>query len=125
MSTARISIDFPPSVNNLFLNAGKGRGRVPTPEYRAWRERTAWMIAAQKPLPIAGKVNVRVDLVAPDKRRRDADNLAKAPLDAIVRAGLIDDDSAIRRLSIGWEDSGEPCTITITACNPTTTETPA
>jgi len=122
MRTVRVSLPFPPSVNTMFPT--RGNKRVPSPAYRAWRDEAAWRIKHQATRAFSGAVNVRIDLVAPDRRRRDCDNYAKGCLDALVKNGVIDDDSAIRRLSIGWEDSGEPCTITITACNPTTTETP-
>lgn len=117
MSTVRVVLPFPPSVNNLFLNAGKRR--IPTPRYKAWKAEADLMLMAQRVRPVPGAVNVRIDLVQPDRRRRDIDNCSKAPLDAIVKAGVIIDDSAIQRLSIGWEESGEPCVVTVTSINPT------
>lgn len=117
MSTVRVSLPFPPSVNNLFLNAGKRR--IPTPRYKAWKVKADLMLMTQRLRLIPGAVNVRIDLVQPDRRRRDIDNCSKAPLDAIVKAGVITDDSAIQRLSIGWEEIGEPCVVTITSINPT------
>lgn len=73
------------------------------------------MIASQKPKPIKGEVSVSVRLVAPDKRHRDAGNTDKAVLDAIVRAGLIEDDSNrfVKRVSYEWAASGSPCTVLI------------
>lgn len=118
-----LSLPFPPSVNNLFATVG--RRRIPTERYAKWKAEAALMLMAQRPGKVLGAVNIRIDLVPPDRRRRDIDNCGKAPLDALVKAGIISDDSAVRRLSIGWEDAGSPCTVTITACernNPTPTE---
>ena len=117
MSTVRVSLPFPPSVNNLFLNAGKRR--IPTDRYKAWRAEAEQMLMVQRPRSLSGAVNVRVDLVPPDRRKRDCDNLAKAVLDTLVRTGIITDDSAIQRLSIGWEPTGEPCSVTVTSIIPT------
>jgi crossover junction endodeoxyribonuclease RusA len=57
---------------------------------------------------------IRVDILAtpPDKRRRDLDNLLKAPLDALTHAGVWSDDSLIRHLSIRWAD-GQRAALTV------------
>ena len=112
-ATVMIRMDFPPSVNTAFPTRGKRR--VPSEAYRAWRDAQGWSIKAQRVPMIRGPVNVRIDLVAPDRRRRDCDNYAKGPLDALVKAGVIEDDSNIRRLSIGWEEEGPACLVTVTA----------
>lgn len=51
-----------------------------------------------------GPVKIKVQIVAcpPDKRLRDLDNLFKAPLDALTKAGVWIDDSQIQELSIKW-----------------------
>lgn len=112
----RVELPFPVPLSACFTNA-KGRGRVPTARYEAWKQQAAWMIKTQKPKPepIKGQVSVSVRLVAPDKRHRDAGNTDKAVLDAIVRAGLIEDDSNryVRRVSYEWAATGAPCTVLI------------
>lgn len=45
-------------------------------------------------------VEVSIDAWLPDLRRRDIDNILKAPLDALTHAGLWDDDSQVVQLSI-------------------------
>lgn len=116
-ATIRFTIsDFPPSVNNLFNTIG--HRRVETPRYKAWKKSCRDEMMMQRVRPVAGPVNIRVDLVAPDNRRRDADNCSKAVIDALVNAGVIegDDQRFMRRLSIGWELEGAPCTVTVTSC---------
>lgn len=110
-----ISLPFPPTTNNLYLNA-KGKGRIPTPRYSAWRTQALWEIRIQRAKPVTGPVHVHIRLVAPDKRRRDADNTFKAVLDALATGNVIEDDSSayVRRLSTEWAEAGEPCIVTIT-----------
>jgi len=48
----------------------------------------------------SAKVRVSIEVWLPDNRRRDVDNLLKAPLDALCHAGIYDDDSQIVELSI-------------------------
>jgi len=49
-----------------------------------------------------GKLVVEIEAYQPDKRRRDLDNLLKAPLDALTHAGVYKDDSQIADLRIYW-----------------------
>ena len=38
----------------------------------------------------------------PDKRRRDLDGLAKAPLDLLVTLGIIENDYLAQRITLAW-----------------------
>jgi Holliday junction resolvase RusA-like endonuclease len=38
----------------------------------------------------------------PDKRKRDLDNLLKAPIDLLVEHGVIDDDRNVVSLGASW-----------------------
>jgi crossover junction endodeoxyribonuclease RusA len=109
----QIALPFPVSVNNLFLNV-RGRGRIPSPAYRQWREDAGWALKAQKPPRIPGPIEIAVDLTPPDKRARDIDNLFKGILDLLVTHGIIDGDDSrtVRRVSAEWVN-GDPCTVTI------------
>ncbi|GHA19329.1 hypothetical protein GCM10007989_13560 [Devosia pacifica] len=101
------TLPYPVSVNGAFkLHNGKRLSK----EYRAWRDAAGYKLRSQKPHRHKGKVLVDIDLVAPDRRIRDADNVLKAILDLLVRHAVIEDDSNrfMRRVSIGWEDEGEP-----------------
>jgi crossover junction endodeoxyribonuclease RusA len=121
-ATVMLSLPFPCSVNTMFPD--RGGKRVPSPKYRAWRDEAGWRIKMQHAARIPGYVTVRIALVAPDRRRRDLDNYAKGVLDSLVTHGVIDDDSSIRRLSLDWEDAGEPCLVTITSLAKTNPQNP-
>lgn len=115
VATQRIRFPFPVSVNNMFPTVGKRR--VPSEAYEAWKAEVVRQLYIQSPRAVSGPVNIRIDLVAPDNRRRDADNYNKAVLDALVRHKLIeaDDNRTVRLVSTEWQDEGEPCVVTITA----------
>ncbi|TWA71882.1 crossover junction endodeoxyribonuclease RusA [Azospirillum baldaniorum] len=110
-----LDMPAPPSVNNLFKNV-RG-GRVPTPAYDAWKQAAVWKVKAQRPEPIRGPVTI---LVEHGKRpgRVDPDNLFKAPLDLLVKLGLIEDDNA----DIVAELTGRPNVPGLTGCRVTITQ---
>ena len=45
--------------------------------------------------PIKGRLALCMDAFPPDRRRRDLDNLQKAPLDSLEHAGVYENDSQI------------------------------
>lgn len=110
----RVELPFPPTLSACFTNV-KGRGRVPTPAYKAWQRAAIIEIVRQRAKPIHGLVSVYVRLVAPDRRHRDAGNMDKAVCDILVKAGVIEDDSNryLRRVTYEWCDDGPPCVVAI------------
>lgn len=88
----QIWLPWPPSVNNLFSQDKRGR-RFPSRKYQWWRTQADMEILAQRIKPISGPVHIKLELTAPDKRPRDGDNFLKAPLDALVRMGVLTDDN--------------------------------
>jgi len=110
----RIELPFPLPVSACFENVPKV-GRRATSRYREWTNEALWMIKAQKPQKFDGEVSISIGLVAPDKRARDADNTLKCCLDALVKGGVIKDDSNkfVRRVTVQWVPSGAPCTVLI------------
>lgn len=100
-----ITLPWPPAVNNLFMNVGKRRIR--TKRYDAWIGEAWATVLQQRPIPVHGPFNVTIICAKPDRRRRDLDGLAKAPLDLLVKAGVIQDDSLAQQLTIGWK-AGDP-----------------
>lgn len=108
----RYELPFPPSTNNLFANAKKGRRR--TDSYNAWRDTAGKLIQVQGRKRVHGFVGLAVDLVKPDRRKRDLSNTLKAIEDLLVDMQVIDDDSLIQCLSVQWVAEGVPCVVSVT-----------
>jgi crossover junction endodeoxyribonuclease RusA len=47
-----------------------------------------------------GPIAMWIHATPPDRRRRDIDNILKAPLDALEKAGVYKDDSQIEQLNV-------------------------
>lgn len=109
---ARIVLPFPPSVNGTFR---KHNGSHLSEKYRQWRDLAGMRLAVYGPLRITGQVALDIAYCAPDRRKRDIDNLLKAPLDLLVKQGVIEDDNnrVVREIRARWVDEGGPVTITI------------
>lgn len=110
MRAVTITMPSPPSVNNLFKNAGR-KGRVPTPAYEDWKRHAGWQVKSQQPEKVHGPVMVTI---VHGRRRADLDNLNKAPLDLLVSLGLLDDDGPriVQELRCSFGDV-DGCRVTI------------
>ena len=71
------------------------------------------------PKPSASPAEVVIVLHPPDYRRRDLDNYNKALFDVLTYAGIWEDDSQVKRMTIEWGENakGGRVDITITAFN--------
>lgn len=108
-----LTLPFPPSTNGLFTN--RRGGRAATKRYLAWQERAGFLLKTQQAMWTDATAGLRIgpcDSCAvkmvfgrPDKRKRDLDNLLKAPIDLLVKHGLIGDDRNIQRLEACWGDA--------------------
>lgn len=107
-----ITLPFPTSLN---ANYGKHNGSRLSERYKAWRDEAGYMLKAQRPKPVPGRVTVEIALVAPDRRVRDGDNLVKSVLDLLVKHGVIEEDNNrfVRKGSFEWLDTGPACTVTV------------
>ena len=106
-----LMLPFPVSTNNLF--AGKTK-RFPSRRYKTWRTEAGAALAAQRPLPsFSEPVEVTLSIGKPDGRKRDLDNLFKAPLDLLVEFGVLVDDQLIHRLSASWDPNVVGCRVEI------------
>lgn len=93
-----IVLPWPPSVNAMWRNVG-GRTLL-SADGRAYRTAGVSAVLLSREAYGCAKVEVAITAWLPDNRRRDVDNLLKAPLDVLVHAGVLDDDSQIQSLSI-------------------------
>ena len=117
-----ISIEkpWPPSVNRVWRNV-KGKTLL-SAEGRSYRELVGQhclikRIAGKR---LAGRLSVKILVNPPNKIRRDIDNLAKVPLDALTHAAVWLDDSQIDELYIRRDEikKGGFITIQITELQP-------
>lgn len=95
-----LQLPYPPSVNRLWRHVGAkvliaSAGR----KYRKDVEK-AVIFQRGRQSPLFCKLRVTIEVYPPDNRRRDLDNLAKAPLDSLKHAGVYGDDSQIDHLVI-------------------------
>lgn len=110
-------LPFPPGVNNLFANVGKRR--VVSKRYAAWRKAAKRGLSSQDPEGqafVTGPFTIAMTFDRPDRRKRDLDGLAKAPLDLLVTMGVIEDDHLAQRITLEWSDAkpAKPGSVTIT-----------
>lgn len=98
-----LTLPYPPTANNLFLNVPKGRVKSLT--YRAWIERALWELKAQKPQHVPGAYRLTITAVRPDNRARDLDNLVKPISDTLKKAGIIEDDAKAVSIYVAWSVS--------------------
>jgi Holliday junction resolvase RusA-like endonuclease len=108
----KIVLTLPPSVNALWRTTITGK-MYRSPKYTAWRRAAVKDAAIQAGRrKITGPYKLTLEVVRPDKRKRDLDNLLKAASDCLVEAGIID-DSKCEHIEARWCDNEYPCTITV------------
>lgn len=100
--------DMPPSANGLrksFVRNGKVMS-AKTDAYSSWREAALWEIASQRAGRIEGpySLSIAVQRNWRSKRARDIDNIIKPVSDALVKAGVVTDDSLAESVSAKWAD---------------------
>jgi crossover junction endodeoxyribonuclease RusA len=108
----KILLAFPPSVNRLWRAASSGKV-YKSKEYTDWLK-TAVMNAKVQAgnRKIEGSYKLTLEVVRPDKRKRDLDNTIKAVSDCLVHVGIID-DSKCEYLVAKWVKGEYPCTVTV------------
>lgn len=94
MNQYRIELPWPPGNNHLF-SVFRGR-KIKSKKGREYTESvTQQIIKANQQYQLAGRLKVKILAYPPTRARRDLDNLFKAPLDSLTKAGVIADDSLI------------------------------
>lgn len=108
-----LELPYPPSLNSIFH---VHNGSRLSEKYRQWRDEAGWRLKEQRPAKVGGPVAMSVELVAPDKRRRDLDNVGfKAVIDLLVKHEIIeaDDSRIVRAIKAEWVESGPACVVTV------------
>jgi len=106
-----LTLPYPPSANAYWRHPTKGKlaGRhLISEKGRAYRQAVLAAVLEQRPGKAAGRISVEVLAFAPDRRKRDTDNLLKALFDGITHAGVWADDSQIRRHTVEFDDEVLP-----------------
>lgn len=119
MSLIRLQLPYPPSVNNYWIATGKRR-------YISKRgsefKDAVRIYCIQHKIPKLGAHDVIIGIVLHPRSKllMDIDNCAKAILDSIESAGIIDDDKQVQRLIIqrGGIKKGGGCTVYIEKITP-------
>lgn len=98
-----LTLPWPPSVNTYYrhivlkgsprtLISSEGRG------YRA--EVAARVLIARAAKRLNTRIALEIEVYPPDRRARDLDNILKSLLDALVQAGVMEDDSLIDEIHV-------------------------
>lgn len=95
---------WPPSTNSIWRQSGGHIYLTPKAErFRAAIRQLVILARRDGDLPeepFEGPLAVSIELVPPDRRKRDIDNTLKAGLDALTHAGVWLDDSQVKDLHL-------------------------
>lgn len=118
MSTVILMLPFPPSLNGLYRDGGRGK-RPKSAAYKEWEAEADFQLMQQKPLPyFDNPVMLTLHLGKPDKRKRDPSNYIKAPEDKLVAAGVLQDDELVHDVRARWDDTVQGCLVEIEPISP-------
>ncbi|MCX8075742.1 MAG: RusA family crossover junction endodeoxyribonuclease [Aquificaceae bacterium] len=94
MIELRLSM-LPVPKSNRYIRKRSGAVFKP-PRVKNWEVRAIWEIREQySGKPLEDKVSVYVELLLPNHRRRDIDNMLKSLWDVLEKGGVIKNDSQI------------------------------
>lgn len=107
-----LNLPLPPSANHIWVRARKGMRY--SDKYKIWKDEAGWSAKSQTRERIAGPYKLAVQIVRPDKRRRDIDNFAfKAINDLLVSLQIVDDDHLCEMVTARWVTVGQGVTVRI------------
>jgi crossover junction endodeoxyribonuclease RusA len=93
-----LTLPLPPSVNNYW--GFSGHHRFLTLAAREFKKEVAHIVSLKKVKFTTQKLSLTATFHFKDKRKNDLDNRIKSLLDALVQAGVMEDDSQIDQLHI-------------------------
>lgn len=101
MACYEFKLPWPPTSNNLFPTVRPGK-RMLSRKGKAYAKHVGdlVLIGHVPRVTLGGCLGLRLIARPPDRHARDLDNLFKAPLDALKKAGMIRDDADFEQLSI-------------------------
>jgi crossover junction endodeoxyribonuclease RusA len=111
-----LELPFPPSVNSIWRGGAGGRHYL-SAKYKSWKLEAGLLARSQcKSARVSGPYAVQMNLVRPDKRRRDLDNTIKVVLDLLAHVGVTDDDSELQQIEARWVSKGPPLWVAVRPC---------
>lgn len=113
--TSVLTLPYPPSLNRYWRYV-PGMSPKISAEGRAYRRDVIEILSKGDGVYFGcGRLAVAITTHAPDRRRRDLDNIPKALLDALEHAGVYEDDGQIDDLRItrGEVDKGWPRVVVV------------
>ena len=100
-----LELSMPPTTNNLFINRGKSR--IDSPKYAAWKRLAGWELVRQHPPRIRGPVSLLIEVsLAESNDTWDVTNRTKATEDLLKTQGVIQGDNRpfVREVTTRWAD---------------------
>jgi len=95
--TLTLELPWPVSINRYLRRSGVRMHT--TNEAKAYRRDVGWLCKGAHRFG-AARLALHIQAFPPDNRKRDLDNVQKVLCDALMHAGLFDDDSQIDDLHI-------------------------
>lgn len=91
--TVTLDLPYPPSINHYWRRVGART--ILSRKGREYRARVLAQLGMATEPALRGPLAVEIKVSAPDRRRRDLDNVLKALLDAMQHANVYVDDSQV------------------------------
>ncbi|EFN3273912.1 RusA family crossover junction endodeoxyribonuclease [Escherichia coli] len=92
-------LPYPPTVNTYWRR--RGSTYFVSKAGERYRRAVALIVRQQRlKLSLSGRLAIKIIAEPPDKRRRDLDNILKAPLDALTHAEVLIDDEQFDEINI-------------------------
>ena len=123
MASVNYRLPWPPSINAYWATGTSSKHGVPMTylTHRAKQFRVdVWAVVWQQhngpPKKLTGRLAVLIELSAGTKRKYDIDNFCKGTLDALMHAGVFEDDELIDELIVRRLPVKPPGCCDVTVC---------
>jgi len=98
----RLVLPWPPTVNNYWIICNNRK--VLSKKAREFQANVDELLKKEGFKPILDKLHVEMFAYAPDRRKRDLDNIVKPTFDALEKSKIFEDDNQIDYFSITREE---------------------